>query len=60
MLPRGCENWFILVNTPPISENFDWRHEVRAYRNLILDTLARVGLDVRQRIRSEQILTLRR
>lgn len=55
--PPGCENWFVLVNAPPLGPAFDWAQQEAAYRTLVLETLARHGLDIRSRIRSEHRLT---
>jgi phytoene desaturase len=55
--PPGCENWFVLVNAPPIGAAFDWTQQEAAYRTLVLETLARHDLDIRARIRSEHRLT---
>lgn len=55
--PPGCENWFVLVNAPPLGDGFDWAQQEAAYRTLVLETLARYGLDIRTRIRSEHRLT---
>ena len=55
--PPGCENWFVLVNAPPLGTGFDWAQQEAAYRTLVLETLARFGLDIRTRIRSEHRLT---
>jgi phytoene desaturase len=55
--PAGQENWFILVNAPALSDKIDWEQEKMRYRDLILDQLADAGYDVRDRIRSEHILT---
>ena len=43
--PDGCENWFLLVNTPP-----DVDIDADAYGELVLDRLARRGPDLRARI----------
>ncbi len=55
--PPGHENWFVLVNAPPADGHFDWQREARAYRDRVLQTLANFGVDVRDRIRHEKILT---
>ena len=55
--PPGCENWFVLVNVPPLGTNFDWATQEAAYRQRILDRLATFGLDIQHRIRSESRLT---
>jgi len=55
--PVGCENWFVLVNAPPAGRNYDWSTQATAYRDRVLATLAKHGLDVRTKIRSERIMT---
>lgn len=55
--PPGCENWFILVNAPALGPAYDWSTQAQAYRDHVLATLARKGLDVRSSIDSERILT---
>jgi phytoene desaturase len=55
--PPGCENWFVLVNAPPLSDRFDWTLNASSYRDHILDRLASLGVDVRQRIAYERVLT---
>jgi phytoene desaturase len=55
--PAGCENWFILVNAPPLGDRFDWQTEAAAYRDLVLRRLAERGLDVRGDIAVERMLT---
>jgi phytoene desaturase len=55
--PPGCENWFVLVNAPALGPNFDWTKNAPAYRERVLGTLARFGLDVRGKILAEQALT---
>jgi phytoene desaturase len=55
--PRGGENWFVMVNTPPVGPSWDWTRETRGYRDLIVRRLAALGLDVRDHIRAEHILT---
>ena len=42
--PDGCENWFLLVNTPP-----DVEVDADAYGALVLDRLADRGVDLRPR-----------
>jgi len=45
--PPGCENPFVLVNAPYISERYDWHANTTAYAQAVLDQLrrhiARVG-----------------
>ena len=55
--PPGCENWFVLINAPPLGPRFDWAQQAARYREVVFDTLSRYGLDVRPRIRSEVMLT---
>ncbi len=55
--PPGSENWFVLVNVPPIGPNFDWDLQANAYRDLILAQMAEFGFDVRQHIEVEHQLT---
>jgi phytoene desaturase len=55
--PPGCENWFVLVNAPPLGERYDWSRQAGQYREVVLDTLGRFGLAVRPHIRSERVLT---
>jgi phytoene desaturase len=55
--PPGCENWFVLVNAPPISPAFDWGANAAAYRDHVLARLAAFGIDVRRQVRVERMLT---
>lgn len=55
--PAGAENWFILVNAPPLSPAIDWRDHAQPYSNLVLDHLAARGFDIRQKIEAERIVT---
>lgn len=55
--PDGHENWFILVNAPPVSDTYDWRAEAQNYRDLVLAQLATFGFDIRGSIVTEQIMT---
>ena len=55
--PAGHENWFVLVNAPAAGPAFDWEREVAAYRDRVLATLARFGLDVRECIVVEEVFT---
>jgi phytoene desaturase len=43
--PDGCENWFLLVNTPP-----DVEIDAESYGERVLDRLAERGPDLRPRI----------
>ena len=57
--PPGHENWFVLVNAPPLGNEYDWTENTAIYRNLVLDKLAAYGVDVRPHITVEQIMTPR-
>lgn len=54
--PKGCENWFVMVNAPALGA-YDWETKKLAYRDLVLGQLAERGFDVRDKIRTETILT---
>jgi phytoene desaturase len=53
--PEGCENWFVLVNAPPLGDSFDWRSQAEIYGERVLKRLADFGFDMRTR--SKHILT---
>lgn len=89
--PPGCENWFVLVNAPPLSShapsegrvlsnssrsilsvskdaalrhsfasqgaNYHWPSRAAEYRQHVLATLARHGLDLSGKIITEKMLT---
>jgi phytoene desaturase len=55
--PAGCENWFVLVNAPPLGAGFDWTAQAVAYREKVLRRLANFGLDLRGKIKTEEMLT---
>ncbi len=50
--PDGCENWFLLVNTPP-GFDVDRKH----YRDLVLGRLAAAGCDLRDRLLFTETMT---
>ena len=50
--PKGDENWFLLVNTPP---GIDIDRE--DYRDVVLDRLADRGVDLRRRMRFCAVMT---
>ncbi len=50
--PDGCENWFLLVNTPQGIEI-----DADSYGDLILDRLAAHGVDLRHRIEFRHTMT---
>jgi phytoene desaturase len=55
--PPGCENWFVLVNAPPLDSRFDWSSQAEVYGERVLRRLANFGFDVSGQIRSQRILT---
>ncbi|MCA9919267.1 MAG: hypothetical protein KC445_15010 [Anaerolineales bacterium] len=55
--PEGGENWFVLVNAPPLDDRYDWHANQQAYRDRILQKIADFGFDVREHIVAEQVLT---
>ncbi len=55
--PPGRENWFVLVNAPPLGPQWNWSTEAGCYRDRVLEILAERGLDVRERIEVEHCLT---
>lgn len=55
--PTGHENWFVLINAPALSEKYDWSVNADNYRDHVLEKLAEHGLDVRDKIKTERMLT---
>ena len=55
--PQGGENWFVMVNVPPVGPHWDWASQAQGYRDRVLERLAGLGLDVRGQIRAERMLT---
>lgn len=55
--PNGHENWFVLINAPPLGDAYDWETQKHAYRDHVLNRLAERGLDVRDKIRAEHLMT---
>lgn len=45
--PPESENWFILVNAPPVSRQYNWDDQRQHYSELVFARLARMGFDVR-------------
>ena len=46
--PVGCDNLFIMVNVPYLDERTDWDAMSGPYRDHILETLRRRGLDINE------------
>lgn len=55
--PPGCENWFVLLNMPYLTEEQDWRQETRRMREAIFRRLRRIGIEVSRAIEEETVLT---
>jgi len=55
--PPGCDNLFVMVNVPYLDERTNWESLAPRYRDHVLTTLARRGLDVRDDIAVEDLWT---
>lgn len=55
--PPGCENWFVLVNAPPVGPHFDWITQEEAYREAVFTTLTQFGFDIRPHLRYAKAIT---
>ncbi len=55
--PQGHENWFVLVNAPACTADFNWTEAQNRYSEVVLNRLKDYGLDIRRSIRVERILT---
>ncbi len=55
--PKDCENWFVMINTPPnINQNCD--EEVKRFRKIILEKIKNVlSIDIEEQIIGEEVLT---
>ncbi|MBD3188519.1 phytoene desaturase, partial [Candidatus Bathyarchaeota archaeon] len=55
--PRGCENWFVLVNAP-CNVGQDWEAEIKKARNSVLEKIKEtIGEDVSGHIMHEHLLS---
>lgn len=56
--PEGCENWFVMVNSPalPLGEGLGVREDAWV-KEMLLDRLAGIGLDVKRGVRYTKLLT---
>jgi len=55
--PVNCENWFVMINTPPIS-NQNWKEEIKKSRKIILDKIKTVlSVDLEKDIIAEKVLS---
>lgn len=57
--PPGCENWFVLVNSPPLPQSSPTPSEEEnlAYADHLLQCLAERGFDLRGKIRYQKVIT---
>ncbi len=55
--PAGCENWFVLVNVPPLGPGIDWADAEAPLREMILERLAEMGFDVHGRVVEAHTIT---
>jgi phytoene desaturase len=54
---KDCENWFVMINTPPNS-NQNWDEEVKRFRKIILEKIKKVlSIDIEDKIIAEKFLT---
>jgi phytoene desaturase len=55
--PAGCDNLFVMVNVPYLDGKINWAASWPAYRDRVLDALARRGLDMGGSIAVESVWT---
>jgi phytoene desaturase len=55
--PPDCENWYVMVNAPPVGPEFDWNKQADAYSEVVLDQLAGFGFELRDKIMVERRIT---
>lgn len=54
--PAGCENWFVMANAPALDQASS-AVDKAAVTEMLLNRLAGLGLDVRNKIRYQKLLT---
>lgn len=54
-VPKGCENWFVLVNMPYLVADQNLRDAIEPARNAIFSRLLKNGIDIKNKIEYEQI-----
>ncbi|UCE07214.1 MAG: phytoene desaturase [bacterium] len=55
--PAGEENWFVLINAPYLDGNQNWRDATARLKNVIIEKLRRLSINITDRIRFEKIIT---
>jgi len=54
--PKGCENWFVMVNAPHVAGQ-DWRRIEKETRKIVLEKLSRMlGTNIEALIKTERVL----
>lgn len=55
--PKDCENWFVMINTPP-NINQNWDEEVKRFRKIIIEKIKKnLSVAIEEKIVVEKILT---
>lgn len=54
--PKGCENWFVMVNAPALNPDSAPVNKAQV-TEMLIKRLAGLGFDVRKEIRSQRLLT---
>ncbi len=55
--PENSENWFVLLNIPPLNTKINWASAVESLRSIVLNKLKQAGMDVSSHILFEKIFT---
>lgn len=56
--PKGCENWFVMINMPYLSAGQTWEaYKTVQIRHRVIQKLKRFGIDITGKIKSEMTLT---
>ncbi|MCS6831838.1 MAG: FAD-dependent oxidoreductase, partial [bacterium] len=56
--PKGKENWFVLINAPYLSPDYDWEKNQAAYRHLVVRRLKSLGFSrLDEQIEFERVIT---
>ncbi len=55
--PPGSENWYVMVNVPAVSQEWDWDQQKDIYKERVISSLADRGLDLTGLVEQEQVIT---
>jgi phytoene desaturase len=55
--PPGCENWYVMVNVPAVSQEWDWDQQKESYKERVISSLADRGYDLTGLVEQEQVIT---